>query len=58
MDRVIPITNVKYTINEVLNRNDVKVVVKEEILNLLNVILEQYYIQNEGLAMGAQHWLY
>jgi hypothetical protein len=49
------------TINEALNRNNLKEVVKEEILNLLNVILEQnyirvnkqYYVQNKGLAMGA-----
>lgn len=57
----IPIADVKNTINEILNRNDGKVLVKEKILNPLNVELErnylpvneQYYTQNEGLATGT-----
>jgi hypothetical protein len=57
----IPIIDIKNTINKILNRNAVKVIVKEEILNLLNVELErnyipvneQYYAQNEGLATGS-----
>jgi hypothetical protein len=57
----IPIADVKNTIYEVLNKNDVKEIVKKETLNFLSVVLEQNYIwvnkqydiQNEGLAMGA-----
>jgi hypothetical protein len=59
--RIIPTKDVRNIINEILNSNNVKEIAKEEILNLLNVILEQnyiqineqYYLQNEGLAMGA-----
>jgi hypothetical protein len=55
----IPIKDGRNIINEILNRNNEKT--KGEILNLLNIILEQnyiqikeqYYLQNEGLAMGA-----
>jgi hypothetical protein len=57
----VPITNVKHTINGILSSSNIKEIVKEEILNILNVVLEQnyiqvneqYYIQNEGLALGA-----
>jgi hypothetical protein len=50
----IPTNEVRNIINEILNRYNVKKIVKEEILNLLNVILEQnciqtseqYYLQN------------
>jgi hypothetical protein len=51
---------VKSIINEILNRNNVNESEKEEILDLIEVleqnyiqINEQYYIQNEGLAMRA-----
>jgi hypothetical protein len=44
-----------------LSSNNINEIVKEEIWNILNVVLEQnyiqvneqYYIQNEGLAMRA-----
>jgi hypothetical protein len=57
----IPTKDVRNIINEILNRNNVKEIAKEEILNLLNVILEQnyiqtneqYYLQDKGLAMWA-----
>jgi hypothetical protein len=57
----IPTKNVRNIINEILNRNNVKETAKEEILNFISLILEQYYIrineqyylQNEDLAMGA-----
>jgi hypothetical protein len=57
----VPITDVKNTMYEVLSRNNVNEREKEELLNLLNVVLEQnyihineqYYTQNEGLAMGV-----
>jgi hypothetical protein len=57
----IPTTEVRNIINEVLNMNNIKEVEKEEILNLIHVVLEQnyiqinteYYVQKEGLAMGA-----
>jgi hypothetical protein len=57
----IPTKDVRNTVNELLNRNNVKETENEEILDLLNVILEQnyiqinkiYYLQNEGLGMGA-----
>jgi hypothetical protein len=57
----VPITDVKNTINEILSRNNVNEIKKEEILKLLDVVLEQnyiqineqYYVQKKGLAMGA-----
>jgi hypothetical protein len=59
MNTNIPTKDVRNTINEILNRNNVKELLKEEILNILSVILEQnytwikeqYYLQNVGLAM-------
>jgi hypothetical protein len=60
----IPTQDVTNIINQILNRNNIREIEKEEILNLLNVILDlnyiqindQYYLQNEGLAMGASTW--
>jgi hypothetical protein len=57
----IPTNEVGSIIDEILNKNNVKETAKEEILDLSNVILEenyvqineQYYLQNEGLVMGA-----
>jgi hypothetical protein len=57
----VPITDVKNTVNEVLNRNNEKEIEIEEILELVDVVLEQnylrineqHYIQNEGLAVEA-----
>jgi hypothetical protein len=57
----IPTTKVKHIINDLLHRNNIKEDEKIEILSLLDLVLEQnyiqvneqYYIQTEGLAMGA-----
>jgi hypothetical protein len=61
MYKNIPTKDVRNIISEILNRNNIKEIAKEEILNLLNVILwqnyiqinEQYYLQNEYLANGG-----